>query len=147
MKTDSGLSDFSDVVSGVHQGSILGPTLFLLFINDLSLHFEYCLSDFYADDATVHTNDKNIDTIEHKLQTELGNANTWSKQNKLPLNYGKTTCMILGSRPRLKECRLLNLQADNTNIQNVNAQKLLGLYVDKQLSWSEHIDHLCSVIS
>ena len=49
--------------------------------------------------------------------------------------------MILGSRPRLKECRLLNLQADNTNIQNVNAQKLLGLYVDKQLSWSEHIDH------
>ena len=55
--------------------------------------------------------------------------------------------MVLGSRLRLKECRQLNLQADNTNIQNVNAQKLLGLYVDKQLSWSDHIDHLCSVIS
>ena len=81
---------------------------------------------------------KNIDTIEHKLQTELGNANTCSKQNKLQLNYGKTTCMILVSRPHLKECRLLILQADNTNNQNVNAQKLLGFYVDKQLSWSEH---------
>ena len=55
--------------------------------------------------------------------------------------------MILGSSPRLKECRQLNLQADNANIENVNAQKLLGLYVDKQLSWSDYIDHLCSVIS
>ena len=44
-------------------------------------------------------------------------------------------------------CRQLSLQADNTNIQTVNAQKLLGLYVDKQLSWSDHNDHLCSVIS
>ena len=55
--------------------------------------------------------------------------------------------MVLGSRPRLIECRQLNLQADNTNIQTVNAQKLVGLYVDKQLSWSDHIDHLCSVLS
>ena len=147
IQTESGLTVFSNVISGVPQGSILGPTLFLLFVNDLSLHFEYCLSDFYADDATVHINDKDINIIEHKLQTELDNASTWSKQNKLPLNYNKTTCMVLGSRPRLKECRQLNLQADNTNIQNVNAQKLLGLYVDKQLSWSDHIDHLCSVIS
>ena len=55
--------------------------------------------------------------------------------------------MILGSRPRLEKCRQLNLQADNNKIQNVNAQKLLGLYLNKKLSWSEHIDNLCSVIS
>ena len=134
IQTNSGLTVFSNVIYGVPQGSILGPTLFLLFVNDLSLHFEYCMSDFYADDASVHTNDKDINIIEHKLQTELDNASTWSKQNKLPLNYNKTTCMVLGSRPRLKECRQLNLQADNTNSQTVNAQKLLGHYVDKQLS-------------
>ena len=55
--------------------------------------------------------------------------------------------MILGSRPRLEKCRQLNLQASNNKIQNVNAQKLLGLYLNKKLSWSEHIDNLCSVIS
>ena len=97
MQSKVGLMEFSNICSGVPQGSILDPTLFLIFINDLSLHFEFCLSDVYADDATVHTNDKKLDTIECKLQDELGTAKFWSKQNMLPLNYNKTTCMALGT--------------------------------------------------
>ena len=56
------------------------PYTFFIFINDLPLHFEFCLSDFYADDATVHINDKKLDTVECKLHGELGNAKHWSKQ-------------------------------------------------------------------
>ena len=56
---DSGLTEFADVHFGVPQGSILGPTLFLLFINDLSLFLNHCFSDFFADDATFHTHSKN----------------------------------------------------------------------------------------
>ena len=99
--SETGLTEFANIRYGVPQGSILGPTLFLIFINDLPLNFDFCLSDFYADDGTVHTNDKNVETVEIKLQGDLNNAKHWSEENKLPLNYNKTTCMTIGSEKEL----------------------------------------------
>ena len=83
------------------QGSILGPTLFLIFTNNLPPNFDFCFSDFYADDGTVHTHDKNVETVEIKLQGDLNNAKHWSEENKLPLNYNKTTCMTIGTKKLL----------------------------------------------
>ena len=69
-----GLSAFTYMKSGVPQGSILGPTLFLLFINDLPLFMSYCYSEFFADDATLYTHDKNPNKVEEQLQYGADNA-------------------------------------------------------------------------
>ena len=145
--SETGLTEFANIRYGVPQGSILGPTLFLIFINDLPLNFDFCLSDFYADDGTVHTHDKNVETVEIKLQGDLNNAKHWSEENKLPLNYNKTTCMTIGTKKRINDSRKLNLEVDEVCIQNKSTQKLLGVHLDQYLTWSAHIDNLCSAIS
>ena len=145
--SETGLTEFANIRYGVPQGSILGPTLFLIFINDLPLNFDFCLSDFYADDGTVHTHDKNVETVEIKLQGDLNNAKHWSEENKLPLNYNKTTCMTIGTKKRINDSCKLNLGVDEVCIQNMSTHKLLGVHLDQYLTWSAHIDNLCSAIS
>ena len=95
-----GTSILSFIKSGVPQGSILGPLLFLLFINDLPLLLKHCFSDFFADDSTIHSSAPSIAKVNKELQAGLKIAVAWSKQNKLPINYDKTTYMLLGTKPK-----------------------------------------------
>ena len=64
----------------------------------------------------------------------------------MKINYNTTTCMTVGTKKRLNNPTLFNMKIDDVCIENVSKQKLLGVYIDKNLSWSLHIDHLCSVI-
>ena len=147
IKSDDGLSDFLELLSGVPQGSILGPTLFLLFINDLPLHLNHCLADLYADGNTIHASGKNKPGIEHKLQSDANETEVWSINNKLPIHYGKSTTMTLGTRHKIQQTGPLNISIGNTQLNPVSSQKLLGVHIDETLSWNQHIDYLCSIIS
>ena len=86
-------------------------------------------------------------TIEHHLQTDGNIAKTWGNKNKMHIHYVKTSCMLAGTRHRLHEMPPLNLQIDGHDIKNVSQQKLLGLLIDDKLTWSAHIDNICSTLS
>ena len=142
-----GLSTPAYIKSGVPQGSILGPTLLLIFINDLPLHMEYCNIEFFADDATFHVNGKTKSEVEPKLQTDGNNSKSWTKHHKMQIHYDKTSYMTLGSRHRTQnEASKLDITIDGIKIKQVDKQKLLGVYIDENLLWTTHIDYLCSTI-
>ena len=94
-------SQETSITSGVPQGSILGPLLFCIFINDLPL----CLTrasvqcDLFADDGTLNTANDNIDNIRRDLQQSLCDVSGWCR-NRMALNLTKTKCMLMATRQK-----------------------------------------------
>ena len=99
---NSTLSDPSEVIYGVPQGSILGPLLFLLFINDLPLFLQSksTFVDLYADDTTVYYIDQDKPALERHLQASLDSLQKWCRQNGMVLNTEKTKVILIMSRQK-----------------------------------------------
>ena len=140
-------TDYANIKTGVPQGSILGTTLFLLYINDLPFFINNCNSDLFADDATGHTYNPSIQVIGNELQTGLNRTVTWSIQHKMRVHLGKPNYMVFGNKRRHNDMPELTLQCDGTFIERVSKHKLLGIFIDENLSWTPQIEYLCSVIS
>ena len=140
-------SSLQQVKSGVPQGSVLGPALFLIFINDMPLFINEAYAEIYADDTTVHTASKDEKVIETKLQVSATNFKSWCLQHKMFVHLAKTSFMNIGTRQNLLNIDNINIIIDNENISGVENQKLLGIIIDKTLSWDKQIDSVCLNIS
>ena len=120
--SEQDLPEFAHILSGVPQGSILGPTLFLLFINDFPLSPNHCTADFDDDDCTVHVSDINKYQFENKLQSYSDQVTQWSKNYKMPIHYNKTTTMTIGSKHNIiGKSGTINVNIDNHQIDTVTS--------------------------
>ena len=141
-------SDISFIRCGVPQGSVLGPLLFLLYINDLP----NCnlLSDvrMYADDTNLTFASKDPEELFSSLTHDLSNLKRWLDSNRLSLNVLKTKCLFTGTRHKIS---LLpsepHICLDGHLIERVNSYKSLGVQVDETLSWEAHISEVVGKVA
>ena len=140
-------SDILNLQCGVPQGSILGPLLFLIYINDIthvSPNLSYIL---FADDTTLLYADKNLDHIFSVFNTELAKLLAWLRCNKLSLNINKTNYIIFHSQNKPINNISHKLVIDNVEIQQKSHVKFLGIFLDEHLNWNKQYDHIQSNIS
>ena len=142
------LSSPAHVKCGVPQGSILGPLLFLIYINDFPCCLKYSTPRIFADDSSITTTGKSIKEIVQSASCDLHNVKEWLLANKLSLNVTKTEHMFIGSDDNLRKIRdVPHLHLGDTTMKRLHSSKSVGVYIDERLSWDAHIDYISKRVS
>jgi hypothetical protein len=137
------LSKCRDVEYGVPQGTILGPLLFLLYINDMPKTIEYPMT-LFADDSTILIKCKNNLTYENDITATLINIIKWLDMNNLNINIDKTKIMHFRQYTQTPN---VNIRYGNEIIEQVTSTKFLGINLDHQTNWLKHTSDLCTRIN
>ena len=142
VKIGPATSNPRQVHSGVPQGSILGPTLFLIFIDDL-LNLKLNMKmHAYADDTTFYLSDENTKTLQIKAQHDLDIIESWCRNNKMLINTKKSHYLLCSTTQST-----VQLKVRDENLVRKQSSKLLGLSINDKLTWSDHVKDLLHKIS
>ena len=139
VKVNGSFSSWKSVTRGVPQGSVLGPLLFKIYINDLLFFIQNSDICNHTDTTTIFAFDKNLDSIFHWLETDCSVALEWFTDNFMKLNADKCRLLVLGQR-----CDdLVTLRIGNADAVNSSEEKLLGAQIDSRLSFNNYVSKLC----
>ena len=130
---------------GVPQGSVLGPLLFLIYINDLCNCTNSLDLHLFADDSNLYFCHKNLVCLEKIINTELAHVETWLNTNKLSLNISKSNFVLIHP-PQEKVNDPIKLYVNNTLLEEKNHVKYLDIIMDNNLYWTSHATYIAKKI-
>ena len=145
VKLNGKCSDLERIEIGVPQGSILGPLLFLLYINDLPNASNFFVK-LFADDTFLSLSSQNFDDLKKKTNSEMKKVYSWLIANKLTLNVKKSKFMIISKRKGVNT-NCFKLKINGVSLEKCSSYKYLGLLIDDGLTWKEHVKHVCQKLS
>ena len=142
VRVNSQFSSWQEIIAGVPQGSILGPLLFNIFLNDLFLFVSNSKLSNYADDNTLYTTGSNLNEAKEVLLNDFKVVTEWFYENYMVLNEGKCHFMCIG-----KNTENETLVFNDIILQNSKEEKILGVIIDNKLTFKSHIEELCKKAS
>ncbi len=147
-RVNNAISNPCPVECGVPQGSILGPLLFIVYINSLTSVMPLDVKTYlYADDTALVVNGTDVEEISANLHEALHYAGNWFTDHCLSLNLSKTKVMVHGTQQRTRDVeKMPPIVYNNKTVSVVNAFKYLGVMLDPQLTFDSHVSYLrCKV--
>ena len=146
VKYNSARSHSLEIKCGVPLGSVLRPLLFLIYMNDICKCSRLLSFILFADNTNLFLSHQDTDNLYNAMNQELKNITTWLLTNKLSLNVNETHFMIFKTKNRTFSQRM-SIMIDGQQIGQVKYTQFLGLFIDEELSWKYHINHVTMKIS
>jgi len=139
VKINDSQSDVRPIKFGVPQGSVLGPLLFLIYVNDIKNAIPNGNPKLFADDTNIFVVGKSLNEVESRANDCLVKLNSWCLSNKLTINFSKTCYTVFTPKKNVvTDC--LSIFIGSNSVKHTTSCKYLGVTIDNQLSWINHID-------